>query len=175
MTRALTIFVCLAAASVIGSPIFASSKQADKNSTFEVPTTGRIMDVTYMPEFDEWWVKCQEENGIAVYTYDRRSKKWHRAQFVPAPPKAQQRPKGPEKPKGVEPSSGVKEKSQTSREGDGSEKASNKPPEAQPAAPADGGKREGEKAGENKQQTPAKKWWDPRNILNLELSKPPQK
>lgn len=49
---------------------------------FEVPTSGTIMDVTYRPEFDEWWIKCREGDSVVVYSYDPESKKWGKVRFV---------------------------------------------------------------------------------------------
>ena len=48
---------------------FAQAKKKEKITVFEVPTMGKIMDVEYRPEFDEWWVKCREGDHISVYLY----------------------------------------------------------------------------------------------------------
>ena len=59
-------------------------------ATYPVPTDGKIMDVTYHPEYDQWWVKCREKNNIAIYTYDEYSKQWGCVVFTPKKPTAPQ-------------------------------------------------------------------------------------
>jgi hypothetical protein len=61
----------------------AVDRKKDLVSMYEVPTTGKILDVEYRPEFDEWWVKCREGDGIAVYSYDKRGQKWGKIVFSP--------------------------------------------------------------------------------------------
>lgn len=170
MTKALTLLVSLAAVLVTTAVALAAETDAGKDTTFEVPTTGRIMDVSYMPEFDEWWVKCQDKDGISVYTYDRRTKQWHRARFVAAPPRRE------EKPKEGEHSSTGQDKSAKPKEPDRAEKGSAKSPQAEPPSEAGTGKAQEESTRDSgKKGNAAKNWWDPRNILKLDSSKSPQK
>ena len=58
---------------LLGQNAFAAEKKPVKMPVFEVPTSGKIIDVQYHPEFDEWWVKCREGNDIAIYSYDKMS------------------------------------------------------------------------------------------------------
>jgi len=119
---------------------FAQSRKKEKITVFEVPTTGKIMDVEYRPEFDEWWVKCREGDHISVYSYEPKTHSWGKVLF--APKKVEDQDKKGEKHK--EPAIPEKDK--------GTEKASTEQvrasPEKEPAKP------------EQK-----KKWWDPLNIL----------
>jgi hypothetical protein len=124
-------------------------RRTGKVSVYDVPTTGKILDVEYRPEFDEWWVKCREGENIAVYSYDNRTQKWGRVQFIPHKP--EEKAKGPEMPgkgvtesgpaapvagKGQEPGKGVEPRSD----------AQQKPPEKE-------------------QKKTDTKWWDPLNVL----------
>jgi len=68
------------------------AKKRNRTSVFQVPTTGKIMDVTYHPEFDEWWIKCREGDDISVYTYDTRSREWGKVRFTTKKPGGQERP-----------------------------------------------------------------------------------
>jgi hypothetical protein len=58
-------------------------KKGGKRTVYEVPTTGKIINVEYHPEFDEWWVHCREGNNVVVYTYDYRNKTWAKVTFTP--------------------------------------------------------------------------------------------
>lgn len=170
MIKALTLLVSLTVALVASAVALAAEKDAGKDTTFEVPTSGRILDVSYMPEFDEWWVKCQDKDGISVYTYDRRSKQWHRARFIAAPPTSEDKTKEGER------STVVQDKSAKPKEPARAEKGSAKSPQSDPPSEAGTGKREGETTKEpGKKGDTAKNWWDPRNILKLDSSKSPQK
>ena len=40
------------------------AQETKATTTYQVPTTGEIMDVIYLPEFDEWWVKCREGKAV---------------------------------------------------------------------------------------------------------------
>jgi hypothetical protein len=82
------------AVAAIGHVAVAAEKPKDKVTTFNVPTSGKIIDVIYSGEFDEWWVKCREGDNIVVYTYDRRSKSWGRVSFVPKAPQETARKSG---------------------------------------------------------------------------------
>lgn len=55
----------------------------EKPDVFEVPTTGKILDVQYRPEFEEWWVTCREGDNVTIYSYDKRYKRWNQVTFVP--------------------------------------------------------------------------------------------
>lgn len=170
MNKATTLLVSLVFALATISAALAAEKEAGKDTTFEVPTTGRIMDVSYMPEFDEWWVKCQDKDGISVYTYDRRSKQWHRARFVAAPPTTH------DKPKEGEHSPMLQDKSAKPKEADRAEKGSAKSPQADLPSGVSAEKPEGGTTKDSgKKGNAAKNWWDPRNIFKLDSSKSPQK
>src|SRR4030043_839818 len=75
----------------------AQVRKKEKITMFEVPTTGKIMDVEYRPEFDEWWVKCREGDYISVYSYEPKTHSWGKVLFVPK--KAEDQDKKAEKPK----------------------------------------------------------------------------
>jgi hypothetical protein len=76
----LLLFACM------GDPARASGKKRDRSAILEVPTAGKILDVVYQPEFDEWWVKCREGETICVYSYDPRAREWGKIVFVPKKP-----------------------------------------------------------------------------------------
>jgi hypothetical protein len=118
---------------------FAQARKKEKITVFEVPTTGKIMDVEYRPEFDEWWVKCREGDHISVYSYEPKTHSWGKVLFV------SKKPEDPEKrkEKTSEPSISEKEKASETAATD-KQKSS---PEKQTAKPE------------------PKKWWDPLNIL----------
>src|SRR4030042_3626083 len=90
---------------------FSEVRKKEKITMFEVPTTGKIMDVEYRPEFDEWWVKCREGDHISVYSYEPKTHSWGKVVFTPQ--KAEDQDKKAEQPK--EPAVPAKDK--------GSEKA----------------------------------------------------
>lgn len=75
--------VLLLVVSTAAPEVFAFLKRKDKTSVFDVPTTGKILDVKYHPEFDEWWVHCREGDTIAIYTYDHRNRSWGKVLFRP--------------------------------------------------------------------------------------------
>jgi hypothetical protein len=139
-----------------GQAAFPAEKKLEKKmvngTVYEVPTTGTIEDVTYRPEYDEWWVKCREGGNIAVYTFDRRTKKWGQVLFtVHAPqPKAAKAAKAEQAPKersAAVPGSGAPPpKPQTT--------ATPGQPKAQPKNEAD-----------QHPKHDKKKWWDPLNLL----------
>lgn len=142
------IAVCLALCA-IGRVAVALDKPKDKAVVFNVPTSGRIMDVIYAGEFDEWWVKCREGDNIVVYTYDRRSKSWGRVLFVPkAQEEASRKPGKLESGSKSEPS--VPE-ARAPKEGS--------PEEPRKTMP------DGKKVDSTKAAKPEKKWWDPLTIL----------
>ncbi len=114
---------------------FAQVKKKEKITVFEVPTGGKIMDVEYRPEFDEWWVKCREGDHISVYSYEPKSHSWGKVLFVPK--KAEEQEKRQEKT--LETS--VSEKDKASDRPKSSPEREAQKPEAR------------------------KKWWDPLNIL----------
>ena len=121
----------------------ASGKKRDRSSVLEVPTTGKIMDVVYQPEFDEWWVKCREGDNICVYSYDARAREWGKVLFVP---------KSPDEKTGVG--------NKTSSGGEsGKEKATTLQDKIE--EPKAGHGKDSPKAGG---KTDAK-WWDPFKIL----------
>lgn len=85
MLRYVSVIGCVFAFLIGGSPGLPADDKGEQGVLYEVPTTGKILDVTYMPEFDEWWVKCREGDSISVYSYDRQHRKWGRARFIPVP------------------------------------------------------------------------------------------
>src|SRR5208283_4053723 len=93
---------------LVGQNGLAAEKKPAKVPIFEVPTSGKIIDVQYHPEFDEWWVKCREGNDIAIYSYDKMTRKWGRVLFTPKKPdeKAKQVEESQE-PETVKPPSGA--------------------------------------------------------------------
>jgi hypothetical protein len=113
-----------------------TAKKRDRVAVFEVPTTGKIVDVVYHPEFDEWWVKCREGDQICIYTYDHRSKEWARVLFVP---KKSERARG-------------------TVGGDGDQEGETSP--KIDVVKSDPGKQTGK--GDQRAE---KKWWDPLKIL----------
>jgi hypothetical protein len=143
------------------------ARSADKTQVtiYKVPTSGKILDVIYAPEFDEWWIKCREKDGIAVYTYDRRTGKWGKALFEPG--KRSTGTSGKESPAKRE--AAAKESKET---------AGNrvKPSEDQKAQEKTESKPATSKTGPEKLSTPhpeqkpeakpgKKKWWNPLNLL----------
>lgn len=113
-------------------------KRKDKTTVFEVPTTGKILDVKYHPEFDDWWVHCREGDNIVIYTYDHRNQTWAKVLFTPKKPdeKSQKverldRTKPPGEPGTVPPK----------------EEQKPEPPKPEP------------------RREPDKKWWDPLKLL----------
>jgi len=83
-----------------GEALSTDPKPAEKSkeTVLQVPTSGSILDVTYLPEFEEWWVKCREGDKIVVYSYDRLSKNWRKVIFEikkPEPTAAARKPDAP--------------------------------------------------------------------------------
>ena len=139
-------------------------EQAKRSTTYEVPTTGKIIDVHYMPEFDEWWVKCREGNGISIYSYDKGSKKWGRALFVPATGKPKETVKKAGKSKGKDEKPGS-----TDMQPEDMKKEPLKPVDSLPEKKAESEPRK-EKAPKE-QGHDKKQWWHPFNILK-KIEKP---
>src|SRR5208283_431994 len=71
---------------LVGQNGLAAEKKPAKVPIFEVPTSGKIIDVQYRPEFDEWWVKCREGNDIVIYSYEKLTRKWGRVLFTTKKP-----------------------------------------------------------------------------------------
>jgi hypothetical protein len=116
-----------------------AGKKREKIDSFEVPTTGKIMDVEYRPEFDEWWVKCREGDEIAMYAYEPRSRSWRKVRFTPKKPEQ------------------VDARTDKAREPSPLEKE--KPP-APPVKP-EPAKPEAKKLPDKDQQQREPKWWSP--------------
>lgn len=155
MIRFITLAVSLIALLAVSVNSFASENDEKQSTTYQVPTTGKIVDVTYLPEFDEWWVKCREGNGISVYSYDKRSKKWGHARFVPKQP--QEKAVKPEK-------SGEKVKPEKQEKPTPPQEPEAKPPEKQKQsenASPNTEKEAPKKAGKNDKKV----WWDPLKLL----------
>lgn len=138
------------AVAAVGHLAFALEKPKERVTVFSVPTSGKIMDVIYSQEFDEWWVKCREGENIVVYVYDRRSKSWGRVLFTP---KAQQ--EAARKPGKLESGSKVAP----------IESAAEAPKEVTPEEPRKTAvdSKMSEAAKEVKPEK--KRWWDPLTIL----------
>jgi hypothetical protein len=116
-------------------------KRKDRVTTFEVPTTGSIIDVNYRPEFDEWWIQCREGENVVIYTYDHKTQSWGKVIFTPK--KAEDRATIPaDKTRTSEPT-------QLPREEEKSH----------------GQKVDGKKDSDKEQKKADKKWWDPLNLI----------
>ncbi|MFC1835557.1 hypothetical protein ACFL2Q_12600, partial [Thermodesulfobacteriota bacterium] len=144
----------------------AAEEGDERTQTFEVPTTGKVEDVTYRPEFDEWWVKCREGQGIAVYVYERKNERWGRVFFTPKPPvkkgekvkeapplEPDPKPKPEPKPEPLL----EKETKPQDKEEVTKKSAEPKPPAPLPQTPPPQVPQPQEKKG--------KKWWNPSKIL----------
>jgi hypothetical protein len=81
MPRAFSVLCLLLLVACAPWEASAVEKKKDFISLYEVPTTGKIVDVEYRPEFDEWWVKCKEGDSIVIYSYDKRGHKWGKIVF----------------------------------------------------------------------------------------------
>jgi hypothetical protein len=149
-------FALLLTLVLLGQVGSASDMPKGQPPVFTVPTTGSIIDVKYMPEFDDWWVKCREGESIAVYSYDRQTKKWGKVIFVPDKAKAsaqkREKPKTHETPKPTQ-----EAKPSTADEGIKTQSAPEKKKEAVPSP---------KRGAQEKEKKPSKgKWWDPLGIL----------
>ena len=140
MTRAHSTLLFLLGILMIGQFAYAAEKKRETINLYEVPTSGKIIDVDYRPEFDEWWVKCREGETIAVYSYDKRGHRWGKIVFTPK--KAEDRTKPGEKTK-APPGPDTEPLSQE-------EKAGPRPKDQEP-------KQDG--------KTDKTRWWDPLNII----------
>lgn len=83
MIRAFSVLCLLLMVTCAPWEASAVEKKKDFISLYEVPTTGKIVEVEYRPEFDEWWVKCREGDSLVVYSYDKRGHKWGKIVFSP--------------------------------------------------------------------------------------------
>ena len=119
---------------------FAQAKKKEQVTVFEVPTTGKIMDVEYRPEFDEWWVKCREADHISVYSYEPKTHSWGKVLFIPKKTEDQEKRKEKTTPTSISEKDKTSEKAATDKSKASTEKETAKP-------------------------EPNKKWWDPLNIL----------
>ena len=156
--KAIFLVVICCAVFLLGHEAWAAEKAREKSTTLNVPTSGKIMDVTYMPEFDEWWVKCREGENIAVYSYDRRAKTWGRVLFTRKQSEGKaQTPVTGEKPGKTEPTPD----SQVDEPGKGTIT------EGRPEEPLKQGTET--KKEEEKRPTKGEKmqWWNPLNILKM--------
>jgi hypothetical protein len=144
------IFVLSVALSLVGHNALAAERKPAKIPVFEVPTTGKIMDIQYRPEFDEWWVKCREGNDIVIYSYDKIARKWGKVVFTTKKPG--------EKGKQAEGAQGSVIGHPTSETGVGATREQNKP---------DGSKAEAseKQTDSGRKKSDKKKWWDPLNII----------
>ena len=92
MTRACLVASLVLGLLALGQFAYAAEKKKDVINFYEVPTSGKIIDVEYRPEFDEWWVKCREGETIAVYSYDKRGNRWGKMVFAPKKSEEQVKP-----------------------------------------------------------------------------------
>jgi hypothetical protein len=92
MIRAYSTVLLLVGLLAMGQFVYAAEKKKEAVNFYEVPTSGKIIDVEYRPEFDEWWVKCREGETIAVYSYDKRGHKWGKIVFSPKKTDEQAKP-----------------------------------------------------------------------------------
>ena len=135
------------------------------SQVFKVPTSGKIVDIDYRPEFDEWWVKCREDEGWAVYCYDRNANKWSKVVFSVG--KSQPEPKKPEKDVQLErPKVAPDVKKEEPKEGAAPvqeepkpEEQKTKPEETKPPSVTKGEQQE-KKGKDDKRQ-----WWNPLELL----------
>lgn len=135
--------------SLTWNALSADPKPAEKSkvTVMQVPTSGTILDVMYVPEFEEWWVKCREGDKIVVYAYERLSKNWRKVIFEATKPETAAIGRKPETPQATATPETSEHTEEPKRE---------KPPVASTVKP----ERSHEEAA------PAqKKWWDP--ILNV--------
>jgi hypothetical protein len=144
------IFVFSVALLMLGQDALSAEKKPAKPPVFEVPTSGKIMDVQYRPEFDEWWVKCREGNDIVIYSYEKLTRKWGKVLFTIK--------KTDEKGKQTEATQESEIGHPPGETGVGAPKEERKP---------DGGKAEGPKkqTDTSQKKSDQKKWWDPLNII----------
>lgn len=143
------------------------ARSADKAQVtiYKVPTSGKIMDVIYAPEFDEWWIKCREKDGIAVYTYDRRTGKWGKALFEPR--KRSMEKSGKESP--AEGRATLKESKGAvgNRVKSSADQKAQETTESKPTTSKTGPEKPSVPHPEQKPESKPgkKKWWNPLNLL----------
>ena len=140
MTRAHSTLFFLLGLLMVGQFSYAAEKKRETINLYEVPTSGKIIDVEYRPEFDEWWVKCREGETIAVYSYDKRGNRWGKIVF--APKKTEDRTKPGEKTKAT-PGTDTEPLTQEEKAG----------PRSKDQEPKQDGKSD------------KTRWWDPLNII----------
>jgi len=92
MTKAYRVVLLFLGLLIMGQFVYAGDKKKETSNFYEVPTSGKIIDVEYRPEFDEWWVKCREGETIAVYSYDKRGHRWGKIVFSPKKSEEQAKP-----------------------------------------------------------------------------------
>jgi len=92
MTKAYRVVLLFLGLLIMGQLVHAADKKKETSNFYEVPTSGKIIDVEYRPEFDEWWVKCREGETIAVYSYDKRGHRWGKIVFSPKKSEEQAKP-----------------------------------------------------------------------------------
>jgi hypothetical protein len=144
------IFVFSIALLVLGQNTLFAEKKSAKVPIFEVPTSGKIIDVQYRPEFDEWWVKCREGDDIVIYSYEKLTRKWGKVLFTTKKPDE----KGKQTEGMQEPETG----SPLGETGVGASREQKR---------QDTGKIEGPKkqSDADHRKGAQKKWWDPLNII----------
>lgn len=135
----------------------AAERSRVKSQVFQVPTDGKIIDVIYSSEFDEWWVKCREGENIAVYSLDQRSGKWAKVLFTPRKPAEESKEAETKKP-------------EARPEPDADRKApAASPKEQKPAKPkehvAEKPKTEGIQPTKAPEKHDASRWWDPFDLV----------
>lgn len=147
----------------VGRDAFPADPRIEESQVFKVPTSGEIIDVEYAPTFDEWWVKCREKNGIAVYVYDKSSKKWSNVVFVAAPEIKEPKPASAKRdPQPTEPEEKFKPEAESKPESEPAPEPVEKPEPPQTVEKStDKDKKRSEESKE--------RWWNPLKIIKKKL------
>lgn len=172
MNKTIWILLCLITSSLCSAN--AAEEQVKQPVVYKVPTSGKIIDVVYRIEFDEWWIKCREDNGIVVYTFDRDDQVWGKVRFEPKGAKSTKPADRKENQEKLEKDQQKKEPAPPD-----TNKPDKEPPpdskkingEAVPAkkdepAPPKEEKLSEEEPVKDESNKSGRPWWDPLNILN---------
>ncbi|MEW6533795.1 MAG: hypothetical protein AB1473_23395 [Thermodesulfobacteriota bacterium] len=135
----------------------AAERAKVKSQVFQVPTDGKILDVIYSSEFDEWWVKCREGENIAVYSLDQRSGKWAKVLFTAKKPPEEGKEAEAKKPE-VRPDPDAERKAPAAS-----------PKEQKPAKPTEPSAEKPKTEAVQPTKAPDKpetsRWWDPFDLV----------
>jgi hypothetical protein len=139
--------------------VSAAERAKVKSQVYQVPTDGKILDVIYTSEFDEWWVKCREGENIAVYSLDQRSGKWAKVLFTPKKPLEESKEAEAKKPE-----------ARPELDADAERKAPAAPPKEQkPTKPTEPAAEKPKAETVQPAKTPEKpdtsRWWDPLDLV----------